>query len=425
MRLLLLFITTGFILFAGERSAYIPQEYKLIWNDEFSGTSVNTNAWNYRIGKAKLSVCDASAVTVANGAMKISLTENNGVYSGGGLITKKKYTQGFFEVAAKMDAGPGWHEAFWTSWADSTEAVFNPELKKKPRIEIDCFEHYGAYDGFKFTYGTIQWYPLQGNINRDYHTTDDDLSAAFHTYGFEVNDDFIAYYFDGKLLKAVDIRGVGQTGFHLWLTTIATMSNAQAKHGAAYFDYLRCYELEASAYPARKKAVLDRIAAETGGASRSAGLDLWIEAEDFIDKGAWTVERESGAAVLRGQQKKDPKKTEAELTARTAIDVMTAGKYRLWVRARDFIKNGQGTRTFNVGINGRRSETTFGTHGVDGYAWQDGGVYDIPAGMTTISLIDSSQFYARCDKMLLTTDPAFTPNGIGGQRNVEHKEGWK
>ena len=39
-----------------------------------------------------------------------------------------------------------------------------------------------------------------------------------------------------------------------------------------------------------------------------------------------------------------------------------------------------------------------------------------------IELIDTTHFYARCDKLLLTSDLDFVPVGIGGDNNVQHKE---
>jgi hypothetical protein len=90
------------------------------------------------------------------------------------------------------------------------------------------------------------------------------------------------------------------------------------------------------------------------------------------------------------------------------------------VRSRDFATNVPGTRFFNAAINGKVSKTRFGTHGHEGFAWQDGGVFSLPAGNIKIELIDSSQFHARCDRILLTRDLEYTPNGPGGKENNEH-----
>lgn len=220
------------------------------------------------------------------------------------------------------------------------------------------------------------------------------------------------------------MRTLQNVDFALWLTCIATVPDAAAKHGYVLFDYLRCYAIDPVRAASRRETIMADIAVSYGSA-RSKGIDLWIEAEDFLRKGTWSVGRDGEAIILQGLTKKEPQRTINDRTASTAVDVMTAGRYRLWVRSRDYEKSEPGKRSFAVAVNGKRADTLFGTHMKEGFDWQDGGEYDIPAGMTTIEVIDTSMYYARCDKMLLTTDLSYTPSGVGGQRNAEHKEGWR
>jgi len=400
----------------------VPPGYKLVWADEFDGRAVDESAWNYRLGSKKFSRCSKKDVSLVDGAMKISLVRRGDSFGGGGLITKRSFRSGYFETSVKTDGGPGWHEAFWTCWADSVATLKAPEIKTPARIEIDCFEQTGSLDERRFSYGAIQWHPLHGGIIRKIHETDADLSAGFHTYGFECSDDYVAFFFDGEMLATAGLRGIGQTKFHVWLSCIAMAPNAQAKNGAVLFDYLRCYEIDPAAYPTRRDAVLAAMAAveRSDITPRPADVDYWVEAEDFAVPGTWKKERDGSAIILKGREKKDPALSETDLTARTAIRIAQAGAYRLWVRACDYEKSMPGRRTFTAAVNGMSAGKTFGTHGKEGYEWQDGGMFELPAGAITLELTDVSQYFARCDRLLLTRDLEYVPKGPGGAANADH-----
>ncbi len=85
------------------------------------------------------------------------------------------------------------------------------------------------------------------------------------------------------------------------------------------------------------------------------------------------------------------------------------GTYKLWVYGRDFATNQQGTRFFNVAVNGKMDEKTFGQHGGEGFKWEEAGVYELKAGKNSIEVHDTSGFYARVAGILLTEDLTFTP----------------
>lgn len=250
-------------------SANAPEGYVLTWSDEFSGTTVDEAEWNYRVEAKMGSVCDKKWVSVANGNMRIACVPIDSVkYSGGGLITKRKFSSGYFEVAAKIDGGYGWHDSFWRHRiTDASDSLASPI---QPYIEVDCLEKYSTIPANQFTYGTIQWIPRyyknfyntpvlvdvqNRNINRITQNYKDDLSSAFHIYGFELKvNDYLAFYFDNQLLQVVDLGGIN-TGddAHLWLTTLVAISGkAQAKNGESLFDYLRCYTMDSSKYAARR-----------------------------------------------------------------------------------------------------------------------------------------------------------------------------
>lgn len=399
-----------------------PPGYQLVWADEFDGARVNTEHWSYRTGKAHFSVCAPEHSTLENGCLKVRAAREAGHFTGGGLITKRQFFEGYYETRVKLDGGRGWHDAFWTTWLSSMEAAktLPPEIKQQPRIEIDCLEHYPTFDAHKFSYGIIEWQPVKGNINRDFHEVPADLGADFHVYAFELTTNFCNFYFDDRLLHTTDLRGIGQIPFHLWLTGIATGSNAVPRNGGTQFDYLRCYQADAATTERRWREVLPQLDQSTGP-TQSRGRDLWVEAEDFTQPAGWRVEREGAVVFLRGQDKPEKSHGPQMLTARTSIRIEQAGTYRLWVRGRDYAQNQPGRRKFAVTVNGVRARVEFGTHGQEGFGWQEGGTFTLGVGTANLELIDTSQYCARCDKLLLTTDLNFKPEKTGARGNATHQ----
>lgn len=142
---------------------------------------------------------------------------------------------------------------------------------------------------------------------------------------------------------------------------------------------------------------------------------LWIEAEHFSIPGPWAVVDN----FLMGQTDQATRSRD-ESSAFTLISVPEDGTYKLWVRAKDYSKQDPGKRFFNMEIAGKPSPRTFGTHGKEGFEWEEGGTFDLKKGENILSAIDTSGFYARFDKMLLTTEMNYVPKGNGEAENVEH-----
>lgn len=401
--------------------AQAPANYALVWADEFNAATPDTVHWKYRIDASGASYQRAENVVLDSGKLRINLKKENyqgKAYTGGGIITTTPRRYGYYEVSVKMAGSYGWHEAFWTSYLSGFDDP-NPAYHLLPgRLEIDCFEHYAGYAPNYFTYGAIEWAPIHGNANRDYQTVMPDLSTSYNTFGFEYTPDYLNYFFNGTLLKTIDTRDLPAHDLYLWLTTIATKTDA-ADSGAVFFDYLRCYEISPGNYATRKVPFINYLDS-LRGATKSVGRDLWIEAEDFRQRNNWTPEREGGVKVIKGLTAFAAGRDSLELTASTGIVVDSAATYTLWVRARDY-STGQGTRKFKVLVNGVEATQVFGDHGVNGYAWENGGRFYLPAGPNKIQIFDLSQYYARCDRLLLTTDTAFVPQGLGGVRNVIHE----
>ncbi len=135
---------------------------------------------------------------------------------------------------------------------------------------------------------------------------------------------------------------------------------------------------------------------------------LWIDTEDFDNYGGWWMDTQfvpqMGSPYLIAAGVGKPVEN-----AKTQITVPEAGKYKLWVRNKNWIAQGHEPGKFEVLINGKKSETTFGTGEQRAWIWQDGGTFDLSAGATSIELQDLTGYYGRCDALILTKDLEFSP----------------
>lgn len=129
---------------------------------------------------------------------------------------------------------------------------------------------------------------------------------------------------------------------------------------------------------------------------------FYIASNSFLDIGSWNIDGNN----IKGRMDEDVSKTQPAIAK---VNVVRPGSYRLWVRAKDFATNQQGTRYFNAAVDDMKSEKTFGKHGQEGFIWEDGGTFELTEGEHTLSLIDSSAFFARCEGVILTDDMDFVP----------------
>jgi len=134
---------------------------------------------------------------------------------------------------------------------------------------------------------------------------------------------------------------------------------------------------------------------------------LWIEAEDFKDYGDWRLDTQfvhlMGSAYLIAGGIGSPIRD-----ATTDITVSKAGRYRVWVRTKDWLK-GHSPGRFTVSVNGVRSGQVLGVAETQAWIWQSAGEFELPCGAMRIALHDLTGYFARCDSLLLTTDLSYRP----------------
>lgn len=152
------------------------------------------------------------------------------------------------------------------------------------------------------------------------------------------------------------------------------------------------------------------------GCTQYRGDTILIEAESFSELGGWVIDQQSieqmGSSYILAHGLGKPVKS-----AKTTIEIKNPGKYKLWVRTKDWValweaKGSPGK--FKVFINGKEIPEVFGTKGTD-WQWQNGGVINIPKGECEIELKDMTGFDGRCDAIVLSQDMSYTPSNDPSQ----------
>lgn len=141
-----------------------------------------------------------------------------------------------------------------------------------------------------------------------------------------------------------------------------------------------------------------------------AAHNVLVEAENFAERGGWVIDTQSidqmGSPYLLAHGLGVPVKG-----ATTVVGVPAAGRYRVWVRTRDWVapwKAPGSPGKFQLIVGGKPLEATFGTEGA-AWHWQDGGTIDLAQKELRLTLHDLTGFEGRCDAIFLTTDHSTAP----------------
>ncbi len=137
---------------------------------------------------------------------------------------------------------------------------------------------------------------------------------------------------------------------------------------------------------------------------------VFLEAEQFMDLGGWDLDQQAmdvmGSPYLLAHGLGVPVRDAA-----TTAHFPQSGFYRVWVRTRDWVAPWKAPGTpgrFQLVINGSPLSETFGTKN-DEWHWHEGGALFMPQGEAAIALHDLTGFEGRCDAIVFSCDPAFSP----------------
>ena len=117
--------------------------WKLVWRDEFEGTTFDTSKWDYRyLGPRDGSVMTKDCVTVENGLCRVWVREKDGVLNNGMISTHHKFEPLYGIVAGRIrfPRMQGQHGSLWMQPAKPEKIHDNPA---RSGVEIDIIEWFG------------------------------------------------------------------------------------------------------------------------------------------------------------------------------------------------------------------------------------------------------------------------------------------
>ena len=202
-RLFLITLLTCWTLAHSALSSLADQPgWRLVWNDEFAGTSLDASKWDAVDWKSPYNnerqAYHPSQVTVSGGNLEltsIDLPYGDKAYRSGKVESKWAQQFGRWEIRAKLPGTKGTWPAIWLL----------PDGKKYPwpsQGEIDIMEHRG--DIPTITTSAFHWGP--NSRGRRFLTDEQGISLSgrqvnftddFHTYAVEWDAEKIHFFVDG------------------------------------------------------------------------------------------------------------------------------------------------------------------------------------------------------------------------------------
>ncbi|HAT61290.1 MAG TPA: beta-glucanase [Prevotella sp.] len=195
---------------AGAEDIKAPLDgYKLVWDDEFSGSSLSSD-WTYEVQPAgwvnnelQKYVQDNDVAQVKNGCLNINLMKDGNSIKSARLYAKKAtgWTYGYIEARIKLPAGKGTWPAFWMmpvnfkSWPADGEIDIMEEVGYDPNVVVSTI-HCNKYNN-------------TGTATESARETVSTAQSDFHTYGLEWTADYMTFYVDGEKLLTYKNDGSG------------------------------------------------------------------------------------------------------------------------------------------------------------------------------------------------------------------------
>lgn len=176
----------------------------LIFEENFDGTELNLDIWNYELGDGCPNLCGwgnnerqiytKDNVTIVDGNLVITATKDDSLYESGRITTKGKveYQYGTIEVRAKLPQGHGLWPAIWMLGNDIDTNTW-PACG-----EIDIMEYVGKEPNTLYT--SLHTPDSFGNTINSKKTIIENLEEGFHVYKTTWSPEAIQFYMDEELV---------------------------------------------------------------------------------------------------------------------------------------------------------------------------------------------------------------------------------
>ena len=180
------------------------KEPQLIWEENFDGTTLNEDYWNFEHGNGCPDVCgwgnnELQFYTEENHAVKdgfltITAKLEDSVYTSTRITTagKFEFQYGRVEARAKLPIGKGLWPAFWMLGSNIKDVGW-------PKCgEVDILEYVGKEPGLIYT--SLHTQDSHGNTINSKKTKFENIEDGFHVYAANWTKDKIEFFVDDQLV---------------------------------------------------------------------------------------------------------------------------------------------------------------------------------------------------------------------------------
>ncbi len=182
--------------------------YSLVFEDEFDGTELNTDVWEYRGSGPRRGGFNAeSQVKLKDGKMIMTGEyQTDGTYGEGWYTAmiklKERYCKGYFEISCILNEGSGYWSAFWLQ----ADAPYTASISKGGigGAEIDIMESYNdeTHKRYESIGQTIHCAGVGGEqegyqSERLGYYKGNNIHQEYNTYGVMWTDEEYIFYVNG------------------------------------------------------------------------------------------------------------------------------------------------------------------------------------------------------------------------------------
>jgi beta-glucanase (GH16 family) len=207
--------------------------WKLVFQDDFSGSSVNTTSWSFynSPGHAGNGLRRPEAFTVSNGLLIVTAQMVAGNIVSGGMAHRMNYKYGKFEFRVRTEQDP--------SEATSGVILTWPQSEKWPIDgENDMYE-----TGTSVTRNPFHTFIHYGTAgSTQYHFLQNEDATQWHTIAMEWEEKELRMYRDGDLVwNLTDVNAIPDVPHHLSIQLDA-FKKSMTGTVKMYVDWVKIYQ---------------------------------------------------------------------------------------------------------------------------------------------------------------------------------------
>jgi beta-glucanase (GH16 family)/regulation of enolase protein 1 (concanavalin A-like superfamily) len=304
--------------------------WQLVWSDNFTGTSLDTNKWTIFTGPRRDAVNTASAISVSGGYLTITTYTSGGTNYTGFIGTPNTFlsSYGYWEARINFEDSPGMWSAFWLESPTIGNPLGNPAVAG---TEIDDVEH-------RFTDGTnnisnkaesnLHWDGYGSNEQStgsglENNPSSTSLQGNFHLYACQWTPTSYQFFIDGTQVWS-STQAVSHRTEYIFLTS-EVQNNSWAGnipsggYGSLFTSTTKMIVNYVHVY---QQVPVDWVRTDIGGPAHAGyvafnptngtwtvdggGSDIWGTADQFqLTSEAWTGDG-SIVARVNSLQNTDP-----------------------------------------------------------------------------------------------------------------------